>query len=274
MSKKINTSRKKIGLALGSGGWRGLSHIGVIKILRKNNIPIDVITGTSVGAVVGGMYATLGDIEKIEKIAQNLRNRDLFPAFSDLPSRSGLVRGQKALELIEKYVGRVKIEELQIQYAAVSTDLNSGKAVAIRKGSLAKAMRASSSIPFLLSPARVGKKRLVDGALSMPVPVKAAQDMGADVVIAVNLYGDVISKKTKSAKKGISGINVARLSVYYALHNLAERDVDRADVVVTPKLDEIGFGLLKKIEKNESIIKEGEIATKKQLPNLLEKLNE
>ena len=261
------TSRKKVGLALGSGGWRGLSHIGVLKVLVKNNIPIDIIAGCSAGSMVGGMYAHLLNIEKLEVIALGLRKRDILPAFSDPLSRSGLVKGHKALQVLEKYVGKVKIEELAIPFAAVTTDLISGEAFALKKGSLAKAMRASGSIPFVLPPVSLGTKKLVDGALSMPVPVQVAREMGADIVIAVNLYSDVYSKDGKP-ELTLTGLNVTRLSIYYALHNLSKRDVEDADIVIAPKMNDVGFGLLRAKTKNEGIIKKGEEAMQKELSGL------
>ena len=141
--------QKKLGLALGSGGWRGLAHIGVIKELLKNDIEISHIAGSSAGALVGGMYAAFQDIEKVEAIfRENMSYRRLLYAFSDPRPKWGVFAGDKMEDLFEKYLGNRQIEDLKIPFCALACDLLTGKAIELRKGKLSKAIHTSLAVPF------------------------------------------------------------------------------------------------------------------------------
>ena len=179
--------RKKIGLALGSGGAKGLSHIGVIKALEESNIPIDMIAGASAGALVGGAYLALGSIQKLEKYVTSLTYKDLAWIFLDLGSSSGIIKGDKIEQYLKELCSDKVIESLSIPFAAIATEVSTGKAVALRRGSLASAIRASGSVPALIGSVYLDGKHLVDGGASCPVPVPIVKDLGADYVIAVNL---------------------------------------------------------------------------------------
>ena len=182
---------QKVALVLGSGGARGLAHIGVLKVLESQNIPIDLIVGCSIGAIVGGAYASGLPVRRIEKIAREagLRTagRIMFPS---LPS-SGFVDGRRVEEFIEGIVGNPLIENVTIPFAAVATNFLNGEEIVLEEGPLAAAIRASTSIPTLFKPARIGNRLLVDGGLVNPLPVDVAFDMGADLVIAVNVTPNV-----------------------------------------------------------------------------------
>jgi NTE family protein len=162
---------KKIGLALGCGGARGLAHIGVIKTLVKNNIPIDYIAGSSIGALIGSLYAATLDILQVEKWFLELTYKDLIKVLLDPSLHSGLIKGEKFINFLQSKIGVRKIEELKIPFRAVATDLFTGKAVVFKKGDLGLAIRSSCAVPFLFSPVISGDKCLVDGGISMPVPV-------------------------------------------------------------------------------------------------------
>jgi len=179
--------RPKIGLALGSGGSRGLAHIGVIKALEENNIPIDFVAGSSIGTMVGGFYAAGLSIKEIEKIALSTTWRRVFSVLFDPHLKQGLIGGEKLKTFIEDYINGKKFEDCKIPFVAVATDLKTGEVVVLNKGEMAQAIRASVSIPLVFKPVKINGRILADGGLSAPVPVEIARNMGADIVIAVNL---------------------------------------------------------------------------------------
>jgi len=226
---------KKIGLALGSGGARGLAHIGVIKELLKNNIPIDMIAGTSMGAMVGGLYAALGDIEKVEKLANSFTVKDWLSTFVDPLGSLGLIKGGKLEKKIREVVGDVEIEKMRIPFGAVATDINTAEKIVIDKGDLVKGIRASGSVPLLFDPVLMDGRTLIDGGTSCPVPVEIVKEMGADIIVAVNLDAVYFSsKKGKSAK--LSSMEIMKNTLFLLRYHLAEKEVREADVVINPPI--------------------------------------
>jgi NTE family protein len=186
--------RKKIGLALGSGSARGWAHIGVIKALTDAGIHVDYVAGTSVGAVVGAVYAS-GRIDSLEDVVLNLDWKKIAFFLDVVFPKSGLIDGIKIADFIRDNVGEKNIEDLAIPFCAVSTDLMTGNEVMIRNGDIIEAVRASISVPGVFTPVRKSSAILVDGGLVNPVPVSAVRQMGADVVIAVDLNHDIVGKK-------------------------------------------------------------------------------
>ncbi len=178
---------KKIGLVLGSGVARGLSHIGVLKVLDKNKINVDFITGTSIGALIGAIYASGVSAKEIEEIALNIDKIKTLTLFTPTISHSGLIDGNKIIKFIESIIDRQNISDLNIPFAAIATDIMTGEEVVITKGSLLHTLRASISIPGIFTPANYNGKFLVDGGLVNPVPVSVALNMSADILIAVNV---------------------------------------------------------------------------------------
>lgn len=185
--------RKKIGLALSSGMARGWAHIGVIRALTKLGFQFDVITGCSVGALVGGCF--LADkLDSLEGWARSL-NKMKIVGYLDMRVRSGgLVGGQKLVDEMRRHLGDLTIEELTHPYTAIATDLGTGHEIWLQKGNLVEAMRASFSLPGVFPPVRMDGRWLADGALVNPLPVAACRAAGADMVIAVNLSADIIGK--------------------------------------------------------------------------------
>lgn len=263
--------RKTLGLALGAGGWKGLAHIGVIKVLVKNNIPIDYLAGSSAGALIGGLYAALRDIYQVERIAKKLTYRDLASALADPRMFSGMFKGEKMVKFLTGLVGEVNIEDLPIPFSAVTTNLLTGQTSPIMKGNLARAIRASSSIPFVFQPVTHKGQHYVDGAISMPVPVKIVQNMGADVVLAVNLYGSMFSSKRPARVRQPGSISAAQISRNLLLYNLALTNSRLADLEIDPKIPVWGGDPLTGFVGNSWIIKKGEIEMEKNLL-FLEKL--
>jgi NTE family protein len=179
-------SRKpKIALALGAGGARGWSHIGVIETLTEAGIKPDIVCGTSMGALVGAAYAA-GELDRLEEWAVSLGWRDVF-GLMDFTWRGGLIRGQKLFEFMRSRFGLQDIASLPVPYGAVATELASGREVWLREGHVLDAVRASIAIPGVFAPVLRDGELLVDGALVNPVPVNMCRALGAEVVIAVDL---------------------------------------------------------------------------------------
>jgi len=258
----MNNTRKKIGLALGSGGTRGFTIIGVLKVLKKYNIEIDYIAGSSIGSIIGGAYAIDKDIEKLEDFALKFPYKEILESISDIGSQSGLVKGNKLLSVIKKYVGEQKIEDLQIPYAAVATNKMNGNAIAIRQGSLADAMRASSSIPVVLQPFKLADMELLDGGISQQVPVEIVKNMGAEVVIAVNLSENTLAYNKKNQ------ISMLQHYIFLLLKNLAAENCRQADVVVSPNFPDINW--IDNFKNRESLIKEGERAAEEKINQIID----
>jgi len=177
-----------VGLALGSGGARGWSHIGVLRELDAMGLQPDVIAGASMGALVGAIHA--GDaLDALEDWATGLTARDFFGMLDVKLSSGGLVQGTEILTVIRHLVAAERIEDLAVPLALVATDMATGREVWMTEGDLAQAVRASVALPGVISPYRIGEKWFLDGGLTNPLPVTACRILGAEVVIAANPNG-------------------------------------------------------------------------------------
>lgn len=186
-----------VGLALGSGSARGWAHIGVIRALMEAGLSVHCIAGTSIGAAVGAVFAS-GELDALEDMALRLDWKQVASFFDAVLPKSGLIDGKKVSEFIRAHVKETRIERLPIPYCAVATDLETGEEVAIREGDIIEAVRASFSIPAILTPVRWNGRILVDGGLVNPVPVNVLRDMGADFTVAVDLNRGVVGRKAPS----------------------------------------------------------------------------
>lgn len=260
----VKAVRPKIGLALGSGGPKGLSHIGIIKVLEENNIPIDFIAGASIGSVIGGFYASTKDIKKIEKIALSNNWRQTLPLFFDPSLRQGFVSGRKIKIFIENIIGKIHFKDLKIPFSVVATDIKTGETVVIDKGEVALAIRASGSIPLIFKPVKLGSRLLVDGGLSLPVPVSVVKKMGADLVVAVNLDADYFAS---NEDRSFGFYKVASDSIKLLRYHLASLNVKDADIVINPKIGKVGWN---KFIDSKSVILAGEEAMQLSISNLKE----
>lgn len=180
----------KIGLALGAGAARGWAHIGVLRVLERAGIVPDVIAGCSVGAVVGGCYAA-GKLDEVEAFALSLDKRRVMGLLDFHIGGSGLIAGDRLRRLLERDLSEQRIEDLAVRFAAIATELGTGHEIWLTRGPLVEAMRASYALPGLFDPVRLGRRWLMDGALVNPIPITAARALGADIVICVNLNGDL-----------------------------------------------------------------------------------
>jgi NTE family protein len=188
--------RPVIGLALGGGAARGFAHIGILRTLIANGIVPDVVVGTSIGAVVGGLHAA-GRLDALEEWGRSLQGMRNILSYLDIRlNGSGLLGGEKLAIRLEEAVGQTLIEDLPIKFATVATEVRTGHEIWLTRGRVVDAMRASYALPGIFSPVLIGDRWLVDGALVNPVPVSAARALGAEIVIAANLSSDIFTYST------------------------------------------------------------------------------
>jgi len=197
-----STATPRIGLALGSGASRGWSHIGVLKALSREGIEPEIVCGTSVGAIIGGSYVA-GNLEKLEHWVLESTRSDVLRFFDIGFSQTGFVDTARLSWFLHSYVAAEdqSIEDMPKKFAAVSTNLDTGREVWFLEGGLADAVRASMSLPGLFPAVRNDQRWLVDGGLVNPVPVSVCRALGADIVIAVNLNAGIIGKHNNGAQE-------------------------------------------------------------------------
>ncbi|GGG27481.1 patatin-like phospholipase family protein [Chelatococcus composti] len=180
--------RRPFGVALGGGAARGWAHIGVMRVLAREGLVPDVIAGTSIGAVVGGCFAS-GKLDELEDFARSLTRRRVMGLMDFHLNGSGLIAGQRLKRMLAHHLGDVRIEALAPRFVAIATELGSGHEIWLTRGSLTEALRASYALPGIFDAVRVGGRWLMDGALVNPIPVTAARALGAEIVLCVNLNG-------------------------------------------------------------------------------------
>lgn len=264
----------KIGLALGSGAARGLAHIGVLKALKEEAIPVDMVAGTSMGAMMGACFAKEGEITTVEEIALETGWRQvarlLDPKLSSL--RRGLIRGRRIEELLSSVIGDVQFEDLKIPFAAVATDVNTGRGVVIRKGSVIEAVRASISIPGIFVPVTLEGKCLVDGGLTNPVPADIVRHMGAKFIIAVNVLVEP-SKSRRAVDPSTEGGMVEVPNIFNTLiqsicimeYEITKARIVKANIVISPDVSHIEAF---EFHRGEEAVLAGYEAARKVLPKL------
>ncbi len=272
----VELHRKKIGLALGSGAARGLAHIGVLSVLQKEGIPIDVIAGTSAGAVAGAVYAWNQDTTRIKKEALEVNWKKLAPLIDPSLPKTGLIKGKKIRDLLISYVGgNIKFSDLKIPFACVATDIETGEEVVIDRGSVPEALRASISVPAIFTVVKWEGRYLVDGGLVNPVPVSVVKRMGADFIIAVNVLPDVTGRVAKmgkgqaEVKKEPNIFQVIMQSIYIATYSLVRSSVEDADIVIEPDVAHIGAG---DFNRTQELIVRGEQAAQNVIPEIKRRL--
>jgi len=290
-SYPLSSPKGKIGLALSGGGARGIAHIGVLKVLEREKIPVDLIAGTSMGGVVGGLYACGYSAEELEKLALQINWQELFsnapPRLSLLPSQreesekylfqiyfeglkpsipKGLITGQKLTNLFTQLTMQANFEagsdfdKLKIPFRAVSTDLATGQEVVLGNGDLSEALRATMAIPLVFTPVELGGRYLVDGGLVDPVPVVVTKNMGADFVIAVD-----ISSKLLSSSQIKDPLDIANQTTSIMTLERKELELRKADFIITPDLEPYSSTSFDKVSE---LIKRGENAADSLVPQL------
>ncbi len=262
--------RKTVGLALGSGAFRGFAHIGVLKSLKKHNISIDYISGSSIGAWVAAYYSIFQDVDKFEKelIINSKNNR---PILLDLSLTGGFISGERFRKYLEDSLRHHNFSELNVPLKIVATDLISGQPFVFDSGDVALAVRASTSVPLVFKPVKYKNKLFVDGGLSNPVPGDIVKEMGADIVISVNLY-----HQNEFIEKKFTMRNVVLRSTRIVMHNLSKSALKNANVIIEPDLSKYlkRRAISKYFTKDlmDEMIKIGENATDKVIPQIRELL--
>lgn len=250
-----------VALALGGGASKGFAHIGIIKVLKENNIPIKIVTGTSAGSIVGSMYASGMSPDRLELEAEILGKTDLV----DLTlSTSGFIKGEKLQNYINRKVGNRPMQQFPIKFAAVATDFESGKPVVFNVGNAGQAVRASASIPNVFQPVVIGSRKYVDGGLSQPVPVSAAKKLGANFIIAV----DISARPAKNVSQGMFSYLDQTFNVMS--QTALRQELGQANVVIKPQVLELGS--VGGFDQKQRAIQLGEQAARAALPEIKRKL--
>ncbi|MDL1956729.1 MAG: patatin-like phospholipase family protein [Candidatus Desulfofervidus auxilii] len=232
--------KPKIGLALSGGAARGLAHIGVLKALEEMNIKIDFIAGTSMGALIGALYASGLSAKEIEKLALEIGFKKMLRLFISIPSSTGLISGKNIENYLISIIGDIDFSKLKIPFLAVATDIETGKVVKLNKGSVIKAIRASIAIPGIFSPIEWNNHLLVDGGVTTPLPIGLVKEMGANKVIAVNVIPR--SLKIEHSTQEWSLINIIMQSLLILENVLIEIEIkkQKPDYLIEPDVASIG----------------------------------
>ena len=268
--------KPKVGLAMGGGAARGMAHIGVLTVLEKEGIPIDLIAGTSVGAAVGSLYARGKNAGLIKEKVIELSQRRLTQFIDPSLPRTGLIKGKKFSDLLASLLGgNIKFSDLLIPFACTATDIDTGEAVVLDRGSVVEAVRASISLPGIFTVVKRRGRNLVDGGLTNPVPVSLAREMGADFIIAVNVIPGVLDPAHQSIKRSTKGgkepniLHVLVQSIHIGTYSLVRSGLEKADVVIEPDVVHIGAG---DYNHARECIEEGELAAQKAMPEIKSRL--
>ncbi len=248
--------KNRYGIALGTGGLKGFVHIGVLKALEELDIEITHIGGSSVGSLIGGIYAVHGNINKVEDIVLKYDRKKLLSLFStDVGLLNGVFKGDNFLDELEKLVGNVKISDCLIPYVAVSVDLLTGEKIYHTTGLLKDAIRASCSIPYVFKPYELNGRVLVDGGLVESVPVQAVESIGAKKVLGINIQDFPREEGNINLK------TLGRLIYRASMTHLAQRDVELADMSLNFNLEDMKA--LEIVDEPETLIEIGYKETKK-----------
>lgn len=221
----------KIGLALGGGAARGFAHIGVIKALEAQGIVPDIVVGTSAGSLVGALYAAGNNGFALHKLALEMDEATIsdwsVPMFA---KATGVLKGEALQNYINRSINHLPLEKMKIPFGAVATDLNSGLPILFQRGNTGLAVRASSAVPSVFQPVKIGERMYVDGGLVSPVPVRFARQMGADFVIAVNISAQ------PDVQPATSAVDVLLQTFAIMGHSINHYELRDADIVIQPKL--------------------------------------
>ena len=248
----------KIAVVLGGGGSKGFAHIGVLKVLEAQRIPIHMLVGTSAGSLVGSLYASGKSAFQLQDIALKMDSDNVIDYDWKIWS-GGLIKGDKLENFINANVKNTPIEKLKLPFYAVSTNIATGEEVVFALGNTGMAVRASCSVPAVFQPFKMGNITYVDGGVVSPVAVDVARRNGADIVIAVDISGGL----NRTVPDGM--LDSIKKSVDIMYSKIAEFQIKNADVVIRPNMKNIGATDMEKL--NEAIL-EGEKAATLKLPEL------
>ena len=300
---KTPAPQPQIGLALGSGLARGFAHIGALKALTRHGIRPAIVSGTSIGALVGGCYLA-GKLDEFEEWALALNRRKIFTYLDFRVRSAGLIGGNRLTKLLEEHFSDMIIEDLPRPFISIAADLVTGHEVWLRKGNFIDAMRASFALPGVFPPVEINHRKLVDGALVNPVPVSPCQALGSRMTIAVDLNADLIGKAAKPGKSyqtvagfdvfndqdvspedqkifsgsmtkrlfrreennpSLFGVMVSALTIIQDRVTRSRLAGDPPDVHIKPRIGHIG---LMEFEKAKEMIEEGEASVERAMPEI------
>lgn len=289
-------NKVKIGLALGSGSARGLAHIGVLKVLERAGISVDFISGTSIGALIGGVFAAGITSDEMENIALSVDFKKLISLADIAVPSTAFVNGERVESFIQEIIGRKNFDQLLLPFACIAADVLSGREVILQRGDVTRAIRASISTPIIFAPVKEGDKLLVDGGVINPVPVDVVKRIGADVVIAVTLTG-IPDGRPRFHNKRRESVEADEMrkpgfpEIFYSrvvnkvkekfqpptVYQVAVRSIDlmqrelsipklkMADIVIAPQVNGIPFYSFHEAEK---VIVLGEKAAEEAIPDI------
>ena len=249
----------RIGVALGGGGARGFAHVGVLRVLEQERIPIDLVVGASVGSLVGALYADTGRVLDAEFLAVAVTAEDLFDYRALAFFSGGLAEGKGLVRFLDEHLRNRSIENMKVRFGAVATELRTGRTVVFERGAVAAAVRASSAIPGVFVPVEIEGVTYVDGGVTDPIPADVARRMGAEVVIAVAIPAEVPAT-TPSNPLAVAYHAVSLMSAEIASCRGAE-----ADVLITPQVGDVPFD---DFTQKKRLIEAGELAARAALPQI------
>lgn len=253
----VKQEKPVIALVLGGGASRGFAHVGVIRVLEQNDIKPDIIVGSSAGSLVGALYAGGYSAEALEVIALGMEQANIRDV--TLPDR-GFVKGELLQDFVNQYLDNRSIENLPIRFAAVATDLQSGELMVFNRGNTGMAVRASSAIPGIFQPVRIGDRDYVDGGLLSSIPVHVAQKMKPDVIIAVD-----VSQDPASMVEIRDTFDVLTQTIAIMGRASSQAEAGEADVVIKPDVGEVGA---MDFDARKHSIEMGEKAAREKLPGI------
>lgn len=253
-----------IALALGGGGAKGMAHVGVLEVLKENNIPIDLIVGTSAGSIVGALYADQQDITRLKTIMLNSKKWDvidptIFSVYKSTFLLSGLAEGNAIKHFLYKHLKHEQIEDLPIPFVAVAANISKNVAHGFTSGPVVHSVYASSAIPPIFTPIKLYGDFYIDGGVIEPVPVRMAKRYNPKILIAV----DITSKPTTDMPRSMLGLTYQSISLFY--YELSHMQSSQADIIIQPNIHD--FGLLDDHEA-EAMYLAGKEAAIKAIPKI------
>ena len=256
---------KKLGLALGSGGARGVAHAGLLKALEEQGIKPYCIAGCSMGAVVGGVYSSGVDAQSLYEIVKGIKKRDIVVINPAALSQMSLLRSGKVFELLREHLAAKNIEDFPIKFSCVATDILSGKMHVFDRGDAALAIQASSTIPAVFAPVKFEDRLFIDGGCTCRVPFRTVKEMGADVVIAM----DVLKNCSQPVEEvhGIINVVLRAFDIMDAQNArlLYERDGKLCDLLLEPEMTGMSQYAVKELDR---AFEEGYLITKKNMDKI------
>ncbi|MBU3629128.1 patatin-like phospholipase family protein [Polynucleobacter sp. AP-Reno-20A-A9] len=260
----VGSKKPVVGLVLGAGAARGFAHVGVIKALEAQGIRPDIVVGSSAGSVIATLLASGASGNDLNRLALNLDEATIADWGLPFAGRfGGLIKGDALQNMVNREVQNKSIEQMRIPLGIVATDLQSGKGVLFRTGNTGLAVRASCSVPGVFQPAVISGKEYVDGGLVAPVPVSYARQMGATLVIAVNISSEPVHQDASGT------LGVLQQTISIMQRSINQYELKSADIVIQPQLKQMGSGDFK--SRNSAILA-GEAAAQEQMGLIKEKL--